>query len=114
MRQPTGENHEARVHVARPAERGSHCRGTDRRRGPVGDTQAHNINGAIAAAANAARQGVLVGTAGGSLTISSIGSQTVVSSSVVSTNSTINSPIDATQTSSNTGDVSNQGTINGR
>jgi len=74
----------------------------------------HNQNGAVAAAANGAQKGVLISNgslAGGSLTISSVGSQTIVSSSVVANNSTVTSPITATQTSSNTGDVSTTGTI---
>lgn len=81
--------------------------------GALESAQAHTLNSAIAASVNGARQGVLIGSgSGGSVTISSIGSQTVISSSVVSTNSSVSSPIDATQTSSNTGQVSNQGTIN--
>ena len=85
--------------------------------GALESAQAHSLNTAIAAAANGARQNVLVSSStsgGGSLTISSIGSQTTVSSSIVATNSSIASPIDANQTSSNTGAVTNQGTINGR
>ena len=71
-----------------------------------------NLNGSIAATVNGAQKGMLIGTGtGGNLSISSVGSQTIVSSSVVATNSTVTSPINATQTSSNTGDVSTTGTI---
>lgn len=83
--------------------------------GALESSQAHSLNGAIASQVNGTKQGVLVSNGslgGGSLTISSVGSQTIVSSSVVATNSTVTSPINATQTSSNSGAVTNQGTIN--
>jgi hypothetical protein len=80
--------------------------------GGLESAQSHAVNGASAAAVNAASRGMLVGTGTGSLTISSIGSQTIVSSSVVATNSTVTSPINATQSATNSGDVSNTGTIN--
>ena len=80
--------------------------------GAVESAVGHNLNGAIAASVNGAQKGVLISNGtGGSLSISSVGSQTIVSSSVVATNSTVTSPINATQTSSNTGDVSTTGTI---
>jgi hypothetical protein len=81
--------------------------------GALESSQAHSLNGAIASQVNGASKGLLVSNGtGGSLTISSVGSQTIVSSSVVATNSSVSSPITATQTSSNTGSVSTQGTIN--
>ncbi len=80
--------------------------------GAVESAVGHNLNGSIAATVNGAQKGLLISNgAGGSLSISSVGSQTIVSSSVVATNSTVTSPINATQTSSNTGDVSTTGTI---
>jgi hypothetical protein len=80
--------------------------------GAVESAVGHNLNGAIAASVNGAQKGLLISNgSGGSLSISSVGSQTIVSSSVVATNSTVSSPINATQTSSNTGDVSTTGTI---
>lgn len=84
--------------------------------GAVESAQAHGLNTAAAAAVNGASRGVLIsnGSSGGSVTITSIGSQTIVSSSVVATGSTITSSMNATQTSSNTGTVTNQGTINSR
>jgi hypothetical protein len=83
--------------------------------GALESAQMHATNGALAATVNGAAQGVLIGNGGGgSVTISSVGSQTIVSSSVVATNSTVTSPINATQTSSNSGDVSNQGTIDSK
>lgn len=83
--------------------------------GALESAQTHNLNAALASAVNGARKGVLISSGslgGGSLTISSVGSQTIVSSSVVATNSTVTSPIDANQTSTNSGAVTNQGTIN--
>lgn len=69
----------------------------------------HNQNSAVAGAVNAASVGGLVGLQGTSLSITAIGSQTVVSSTIVGQN--ISSSINATQTSSNSGDVSNTGVI---
>jgi hypothetical protein len=79
--------------------------------GALESAQMHAVNGTAAATVNAAARGMLLSTGAGSLTITSIGSQTIVSSSVVATNSTVSSPINATQTSSNSGDVINTGTI---
>src|SRR5262245_7429461 len=68
--------------------------------GALAPSPAPSRTGGIASQVNGAKQGVLVSSgSGGSLTISSVGSQTIVSSSVVATNSTVSSPINATQTS---------------
>jgi hypothetical protein len=80
--------------------------------GGLESAQSHAVNGAAAATVNAARNGMLIGTGAGSLTISSVGSQSIVSNSITATNSTITSSINATQTSTNSGDVSTTGTIN--
>lgn len=76
--------------------------------GAVDSALAHYQNGAIAGEVNAARLGTLINS-GGSNTIEAIGSQTIVSSSIVGNDVTAN--INATQTSSNSGDVRNGGQI---
>ena len=69
----------------------------------------HSVDGQIAGQINAARVGGLIGLQGSNLTISSVGSQTIVSNTISGQN--ISSSINATQTSSNSGSVSNVGTI---
>jgi hypothetical protein len=69
----------------------------------------HAVDGQIAGQVNAARIGGLIGLQGSSLSITSIGSQTNVTNSVSGQN--ITSSINATQSSSNSGSVSNTGTI---
>jgi len=76
--------------------------------GAVDSAVAHNQNGAAAAEVNAARLGALIGN-GASSTINAIGSQTIVSTSIIGSGDTAN--ITATQTSSNTGAVKNTGQI---
>ena len=70
----------------------------------------HEQNGIIAGQVNAARAGLLMDTgSGAALTIQSIGSQTVISSTVNGSNNNVD--IDGQQSSSNSGQVSNDGTI---
>lgn len=77
--------------------------------GAAASAQMHGQNGIIAGQVNAAELGYLVST-GSSGTIQAIGSQTIVSSTI---NGNSNSAtINATQTSSNSGAVSNTGTLN--
>ena len=68
----------------------------------------HSQDGNAAAQVNAARLGFLVGN-GTSWSITAIGSQTIVSTTVVGDNNSTN--VNATQTSSNTGTITNTGTI---
>ncbi len=72
----------------------------------------HAQDSAVAGAVNAARDGLLLGTGLGGISIYSIGTQTVVSNTIVGNNNgtTINSSQDAT----NSGGVSNNGTINAK
>lgn len=79
--------------------------------GAVKSSSAHLANGIVAGQVNAARNGVLLESGVGSnITIQSIGSQTVVSTSIIGNDN--DADITATQTSENSGDVSNQGTVN--
>jgi len=80
--------------------------------GGLESAQSHAVNAASAGAVNAAKNGILLGNGSGSLTISSVGSQSIVSNSINATNSTISSSINATQTSTNSGAVTTNGTIN--
>lgn len=67
----------------------------------------HSLDGNSAAQVIAAKQGLLIGGTG--MSITAIGSQSIVSTTVIGNgNSTT---VSATQTSSNTGTVSNNGTI---
>jgi hypothetical protein len=75
--------------------------------GAVDSAVAHNQNGVVAGQVNAAKLGALVGSGGD--TINAIGSQTIVSTSIIGSGDT--SSINATQTSSNTGAVKNAGQI---
>ena len=79
--------------------------------GAAASSAAHVQNGTVAGQVNAAEEGLLLSTgSGGSITIQSIGSQTVVSSNISGNNNSIDT--DADQTSSNTGEVSNDGQVN--
>jgi hypothetical protein len=74
--------------------------------GAVDSSIAHTENSAVAGAVNAARAGMLMGTgAGGS--IYSIGSQTIVSNTVVGNGNSTD--VNANQSAQNSGDVSNSG-----
>lgn len=78
--------------------------------GAVESSAAHYNQGVVAGQVNAARKGLLVATGiGESITIQSIGSQSVVNQTISGNN--INSSIDADQETKNTGNVSNDGTI---
>ena len=68
----------------------------------------HALDGNSAGQVNAAKQGLLLYTGPG-MTITAIGSQNIVSNTVIGDNNTTN--INATQTSSNSGTVTNNGTI---
>jgi hypothetical protein len=70
----------------------------------------HVSNGAVAGAVNAARSGFLIGSGSGGLSIYSIGSQSIVSNTIVGDDNSTS--ISASQSASNTGAVSNQGTLN--
>jgi len=79
--------------------------------GAAASSAAHVQNGTVAGQVNAAEEGLLLSTgSGGSITIQSIGSQTVVSSNISGNNNSIDT--DADQSSSNTGEVSNDGQVN--
>ena len=77
--------------------------------GAVDSAITHAQNSAVAGAVNAAENGLLLGTGLGGLTITSIGSQTLVSNTIVGDNNTTN--LNSDQTSANSGAVTNQGTI---
>lgn len=68
----------------------------------------HSQDGVAAGQVNAARRGLLL-DGGPGMTITSIGSQTIVSTNIVGNNNS--ATVNATQTSSNAGNVSNNGTI---
>ena len=67
----------------------------------------HSLDGNSAAQVAAARQGLLIGGAG--LSITAIGSQSIVSTTVIGDGNSTN--VAATQTTTNTGTVSNSGSI---
>jgi hypothetical protein len=69
----------------------------------------HQSDGSSAGIVNSAIAGVLLNTGGGSVSIYSIGSQSVVSNTVIGDGNSVS--ITATQTSSNTGDVTNSGQV---
>jgi len=77
--------------------------------GSVDSALAHSQGAAYAGAVNAAESGLLLGTGLGGLSITSIGSQTLVSNTIVGSGNSVN--LTSSQSSSNTGAVSNQGTI---
>ena len=70
----------------------------------------HLVNGEVAGTVNAAKSGTLLDTGGGGLSIYSIGTQTIVSSTIVGNDNS--ATIQASQSATNSGGVSNQGTIN--
>lgn len=77
--------------------------------GAVDSSIAHGQNSAVAAAVNAAQQGTLLGTGIGGGSIYSIGSQTIVSNTVVGNNNSAD--IHASQSAQNSGDISNSGQL---
>ena len=64
-------------------------------------------NAAVAGSVNGVKKGVLMGS---NLTINSIGSQTIISNTIFGSNNPTN--ITASQSASNSGSVSNTGTVN--
>lgn len=78
--------------------------------GAVDSAFSHVSNSAAAGAVNAARSGVLLDTGAGGPTIYSIGSQSIVSNTIVGNDNS--ATISASQSATNSGAVSNQGTIN--
>jgi hypothetical protein len=76
--------------------------------GASASAQSHGQNAIIAGQVNAAERGYLVST-GSSGTIQAIGSQTIVSSTIYGNSNSAS--INATQTSTNSGAVSNTGTL---
>lgn len=78
--------------------------------GSVDSAISHEHNGVVAAQVNAAKKGLLAGGVPG-MSITSIGSQSIVSNTVIGNNN--NTSVTATQTTSNTGSVTNQGSISG-
>ncbi len=83
--------------------------------GATDSAYGHLANSSIAGAARSARNGGLgsgAGVAGGgSITIQSIGSQSIVSNSIAGTGNSLNN--NSNQSTTNTGGVSNQGTVSG-
>lgn len=79
--------------------------------GAVESSAAHFNNGLLAGQVNAAREGLLIGTGlGGSVSIYSIGSQSVISNTISGHDITVS--VNANQDSTNSGKVSTDGTIN--
>lgn len=76
--------------------------------GASASAQTHGQNGIIAGQVNAAERGYLVST-GSSGTIQAIGSQTIVSSTIYGNSNSAS--INATQSSTNSGAVTNTGTL---
>jgi hypothetical protein len=78
--------------------------------GAAASSAAHVQNGTVAGQVAAAEQGLLLSTgSGGSITVQSIGSQTVISSTISGNDNDVD--IDADQDSTNSGDVSNNGQV---
>jgi hypothetical protein len=77
--------------------------------GALDSAIAHNQNSAVAGAVNAAEAGALF-NGGSGITITSIGSQNIISTTVIGDGNDVD--VDANQSSSNTGAVSNSGTVN--
>lgn len=71
-------------------------------------TMLHNANGLVASSVNAAKRGILFGGAP-SITIQSIGAQTVVSTNVYGDNNDVK--VDAQQDADNSGDQSTNGSV---
>jgi hypothetical protein len=78
--------------------------------GALESAATHNANGSIAAAVNAAKKGALIGN-GSSYSISTVGSQTIVSSTIIG-NDNGGVDINATQSSTNSGSQTTDGTFN--
>lgn len=76
--------------------------------GGIDSSNMHNLDGASAAQVNAARLGLLAGNGTGS-SITAIGSQSIVSTTIVGDSNTTN--VTANQTSTNSGTVTNNGSI---
>lgn len=74
---------------------------------PLGSSLMHTNNGLAAGQVNAALDGILY--QGSSISVVSIGSQTVVSTTVIGDDNDVS--IDADQNAENSGDVSNDGTV---
>lgn len=74
--------------------------------GALDSAIAHAQNGVVAGQVNAARVGVLYGA---NTTIQTIGSQTIMQNNITGNNN--NSSINGTQTSSNSGAVTNNGSV---
>jgi hypothetical protein len=70
-------------------------------------SQMHAANGIVAGQVNAARDDILYN--GTSVSITSIGSQSVINTTIYGDNNVVD--VDATQESSNSGDVDNNGSI---
>jgi len=68
----------------------------------------HFANGIVAGQVNAARDGILYD--GVSINVTSVGSQNVISTTVIGDGNEVD--VDADQSASNSGDVRNDGTIN--
>jgi len=71
----------------------------------------HALDGNAAGQVNAAKQGLLL-NAGPGMSITSIGSQNIISNTIVGDNNSVN--VNANQSSNNSGDVSNNGRITPR
>jgi len=79
--------------------------------GALESAAAHAQGGVIAGQVNAAEDGLLVSTgSAGSISIQSIGSQTVISSTISGSDNDVE--IIADQDSANSGDVTNEGQVN--
>lgn len=76
--------------------------------GGIDSSNMHNLDGASAAQVNAARLGLLAGNGTGS-SITAIGPQSIVSTTIVGDSNT--TTVTATQTSTNSGTVTNNGSI---
>lgn len=76
--------------------------------GVLDSSTMHSLDGNAAAQVNAAKLGLLLGN-GSSMSITAIGSQNIVSTTVVGNNNSTN--VNATQTSTNSGTVTNNGII---
>lgn len=74
---------------------------------PADSSLMHSNDGVAAGEVNAAKAGLLYG--GATITITSIGSQSIVNTSVIGNGNTTS--VAATQTSTNSGTVTNNGTV---
>jgi len=78
--------------------------------GTIDSSLMHSQNGVAAGEVNSARAGLLYG--GANINITAVGSQNIVSTSVYGNNNS--TTVTTSQTSSNTGTVTNNGTISPR